>query len=250
MTYADIYSVSLSIRISDEDAQRIGQKIWYNESRMSIEKLTFWNENEPFPSLGIGHFIWYPHAYAQVKHFKESFPRLIRYMKKHHVSIPSWIARAQHAPWSNRKIFYASCNSSRMKELRTFLHKTIDIQARFIIDDFKDSLSNMLESLPVSQRRRIINQCNRVASHVNGIYALVDYANFKGVSCEPVKAYNNARWGLGSVLLCMKGTSRATALKDFCISARNALCYRAAHAPSDETHWIPGWFTRINSYME
>jgi hypothetical protein len=38
----------------------IGRKIWQNESGGTVEGLTAWNVGEEFPSLGIGHFIWYP----------------------------------------------------------------------------------------------------------------------------------------------------------------------------------------------
>ena len=40
-----------------------GMKIWQNESGATVSGLTHWNEGEEFPSLGIGHFIWYPHGF-------------------------------------------------------------------------------------------------------------------------------------------------------------------------------------------
>jgi len=63
-----------SIRLSDEQAARIGAKIWQNESGHTIGGLTAWNFGEEFASLGIGHFIWYPAGRRGP--FEESFPPL------------------------------------------------------------------------------------------------------------------------------------------------------------------------------
>ena len=42
------------------NVQELGQRIWKNECAGSVQGLVSWNEGEAFPSLGIGHFIWYP----------------------------------------------------------------------------------------------------------------------------------------------------------------------------------------------
>ena len=38
----------------------VGRKVWVNECDGTVAGLTSWNADEAFPSLGIGHFIWYP----------------------------------------------------------------------------------------------------------------------------------------------------------------------------------------------
>jgi hypothetical protein len=38
----------------------VGKKVWINECDGTVAGLTSWNGDEAFPSLGIGHFIWYP----------------------------------------------------------------------------------------------------------------------------------------------------------------------------------------------
>ncbi len=43
-----------SIVLSDADAAVIGRKIWQNECGGTVEGLTSWNAGEDFPSLGIG----------------------------------------------------------------------------------------------------------------------------------------------------------------------------------------------------
>ncbi len=64
----------------------IGEQIWQNECSKDKEKLIFWNPHEPFPSLGIGHFIWLPKD-SQVP-FEQTFPSLILFLKKEGLSPP------------------------------------------------------------------------------------------------------------------------------------------------------------------
>src|ERR1700733_6804496 len=66
------------LHLSDSEAAAIGNKVWRNECGGRIDGLTSWNVGEDFPSLGIGHFIWYPKD-AHDK-FEESFPRLIEFL--------------------------------------------------------------------------------------------------------------------------------------------------------------------------
>jgi hypothetical protein len=54
---------SLNEILTQEQAQTIGRQIWKNECGGTQEGLTSWNKGEEFPSLGIGHFIWYPKDY-------------------------------------------------------------------------------------------------------------------------------------------------------------------------------------------
>ena len=68
-----ITTLSSTTTLSTKDIESISDKIWQNESGKSIPWLTYWNPGESFPSLGIGHFIWYT---AQKREdFDESFPK-------------------------------------------------------------------------------------------------------------------------------------------------------------------------------
>ncbi|MDG1976339.1 MAG: hypothetical protein P8I39_07365, partial [Akkermansiaceae bacterium] len=49
-----------ALKLTAAQKSSIGQKIWQNESAGKVTGLTHWNDGEEFPSLGIGHFIWYP----------------------------------------------------------------------------------------------------------------------------------------------------------------------------------------------
>ncbi len=67
-----------SIQLSDSQAEKIGRRLWQNESGGTIAGLTAWNSGEDFASLGIGHFIWYPAG--KRGRFEESFPLLLQYL--------------------------------------------------------------------------------------------------------------------------------------------------------------------------
>ncbi|MFM8231634.1 MAG: hypothetical protein ACKOAL_10460, partial [Chthoniobacterales bacterium] len=81
------------IRINDAEADRIGRKIWRNECAGTKDGLTSWNKGEDFPSLGIGHFIWYPAGKRGP--FQESFPGLKDYLQSQGVKLPGWLAAAR-----------------------------------------------------------------------------------------------------------------------------------------------------------
>ena len=119
-----------SISVSPQDAHKIAEKIWKNECSSTLEKLTFWGSNENFPSLGIGHFIWYPKG--QEDRFQETFPDLLAYLEKEGATLPAWLKAARHCPWNSREEFYGQINSPKMKEFRQFLFDTKNLQALFI----------------------------------------------------------------------------------------------------------------------
>ena len=50
----------------------IADKIFHNEAGGVKNNLVYWNTGENFPSLGIGHFIWYKENEKGI--FEESFP--------------------------------------------------------------------------------------------------------------------------------------------------------------------------------
>src|SRR5256884_8644850 len=102
-----------AITLSQNDALRIGKKIWQNECNGTVAGLTSWNEGENFASLGIGHFIWYPKG--QRGPFEESFPKLVSFAGNSHALLPVWLQyhteadpAAAACPWNSRAEFYQS----------------------------------------------------------------------------------------------------------------------------------------------
>lgn len=251
-TYAVKQNYSTSLKISKQEAHTIGQKILRNECGSDYQKLTWWNAGEEFASLGAIHAIWYPAGAQQT--FKETFPSLIHFIESHSKKLPQGILdKTKRCPWRSRDEFMAALNSQKMQKLRNFLLETIDLQIAFVIQRLEKSLPKLLRSLQKeTQKNHIKNQFYRVAKTANGVYALVDYLNFKGEGTDPSCSYKGHRWGLLQVLEGMKGkTIGKEALDEFVQSAKHVLTIRVKNAPAarNEQRWLPGWFNRLNTYL-
>jgi hypothetical protein len=238
---------SQSVSLSDAQAERIGRRLWQNESGGTIAGLTAWNTGEDFASLGIGHFIWYPKNMRGP--FEESFPPLVQYLISNGVKIPAWLEQANGCPWSNRAQFIGDQQTPRMKELRSLLADTISLQARFAGLRLERALPKMLEAVPSEDRAKIRANFNRVAGEPQGLYALVDYVNFKGEGTLASERYRGEGWGLLQVLQEMRSGPAAA---EFSRAADRALTRRVANAPAarDEKRWLPGWRNRVRTYAQ
>jgi hypothetical protein len=238
---------SSGIRLSDAQAQEIGRRIWKNECAGTVEGLTSWNSGEAFASLGIGHFIWYPTGTTGP--FEESFPALIRYLQQDGVSVPRWLAEADGCPWPNRAAFQRDFQSSKMKELRALLVKTVPQQARFAALRLERALPKMLEAAPAAERERIRRNFYRVAAEPLGMYALMDYVNFKGEGVSPTERYNGQGWGLLQVLEEM---GDGPPMNEFSRASYAVLARRVENSPParNEAKWLPGWRNRCNTYAQ
>jgi hypothetical protein len=235
------------LRISPQQAMRIGQRIWQNEGAGKVENLIVWNEGEDFPSLGIGHFIWYPAGVAGP--FVESFPDFLDYLAQTR-PLPPWLTKTAYAPWPDRTAFFADMNSTRMDSLRDLLQSTITEQTRFIIRRLQAALPRLLAAASGErQRQHIRRQFNRVAATARGIYALVDYVNFKGEGLSEQERYQGHGWGLFQVLDSMRPDA-ADAIDEFIRAANEVLTRRVANAERDETQWLPGWRRRLETYRQ
>ncbi|MFM7373705.1 MAG: hypothetical protein ACKO39_00935 [Chthoniobacterales bacterium] len=234
------------IRISDAEADRIGQKIWRNECSGTRDGLTAWNKAEDFPSLGIGHFIWYPEGKGGP--FKESFPALKDYLQSQGVKLPGWLAAAGACPWKNRTDFMADFNGPRLSGLRDLLASTVGLQARYAALRLEAALPKMLESAPAAQREKIRANFYRVANSPGGLYPLMDYVNFKGEGTSPTERYQGEGWGLLQVLAGMPESGSPTAA--FSRSADRVLTRRVELSPParGEKKWLAGWRNRVSSY--
>ncbi|EIJ41771.1 hypothetical protein BegalDRAFT_0863 [Beggiatoa alba B18LD] len=236
------------VQLSEQEALAIGYKIWQNESGAKVEGLTVWNAGEEFASLGIGHFIWAPKGKKPV--FTEGFPLLLQFMQTKKIAIPQWLANTPYCPWESRETFNKAINSKEMLALRSFLHETLSTQVEFMAYRVEQSLPTLLASLPhEAQREKVKQQFYRVAQSANGIYALIDYVNFKGEGTSTTERYQGQGWGLLQVLENMSGdTKQPTA--EFATAAIKVLTQRVKNAPVErnEQRWLAGWTNRVNTY--
>lgn len=241
------YIEANALQISSEEVKRVGDFIYKRECASNQSKLIFWNEQEEFPSLGIGHFIW--HTKTGAKDKIQQFPELIAYFKKNNLIIHGWLS-CPFAPWKDRKEFLAEQGSDRMKELLELLSNTIQLQAQFIVERFqKTSLENILKVLTQENQKKIKRQLDRLIAVPGGYVALIDYTNFKGDGTNLAERYCNQGWGLLQVLLNMTETN--SPLQDFVASAQDLLAQRVANSAPEknEQKWLLGWNNRVKSYL-
>ncbi len=240
------------IAISDVQALAAGKKLWKNECAGTVEGLTSWNSGEDFASLGIGHYIWYPAGKRGP--FEESFPELVRFLSTENVALPDWLKHANDCPWNARADFLRDRSGERLTGLREILASTVALQARFSANRLQAALPKMLGALPPDQRAKVSAQFERVARSPNGVYALVDYVNFKGEGVLPTERYRGQGWGLLQVLAGMAGDPASgpspAASREFADSAARVLTERVANSPAErgESRWLAGWKSRVRTY--
>ena len=237
-----------ALQLTAAQKATIGQKIWQNESGGKITGLTAWNAGEEFPSLGIGHFIWYPAGFNG--RWTESWPEFVRYATSRGLTVPA-VGRQADCPWGSRAAFTRDFNGPELTGLRNWLAANIPVQTEFIAYKSRAALPNILRAAPAAQRAKIQANYQKVASTPNGIYALVDYVNFKGEGTNPTETYNGQGWGLMWVLMDMRDTaSGQAAAREFAAAAKRRLDVRIKNAPAarGEGRWREGWHNRCDSY--
>ncbi|MDX6768894.1 MAG: hypothetical protein SF051_05135 [Elusimicrobiota bacterium] len=243
------------IRLTPEQALSVGRRIFQNEAGGKVELLTHWNQHEDFPSLGIGHFLWY--VPGRPGRFTETFPGLLDHLAAEGVALPAWLAVTPRpgCPWNDRASFYAEFDGPRLTELRRLLADTIPQQARFIAGRLEAALPKVLAAAPAAERARLEERFYRVAAAPNGVYALVDFVNFKGEGINPAERYNGEGWGLLQALELMADAGPGQpSVEAFAAGCDAALTRRVANAPADrraaEQGWLPGWRRRLATYRE
>jgi len=238
------------IRLSEADAAAIGRKIWQNECAGTVEGLTSWNAGEDFPSLGIGHFIWY--IDGRPGPFQESFPPLIAYMQQKGTAVPAWVASAKGSPWKSRSEFLAAQSTPQMKEMRQFLANTVSVQTGFIVQRLEQALPKMRDvTSGDAEKTRLRENFYKMAGSRTGLYALIDYVNFKGEGVKAEEKYKGQGWGLRDVLLEMgPNAGGQTSANEFSEAAKRVLQRRIKNAPADrgESRWSAGWMNRCETY--
>jgi serine/threonine protein kinase len=221
-------------QFSEMEAAKIGQQIWKNENAGRLSGLISWDDDKLL--LGIGHFVWSPKS--QNDKFTDNFSDLIYFLEKKGVTIPLWLLNTSSSPWLTESDFIRNQETYQMISLRNLMQNTIPQQVYFMIERLKLSLPKMLETVPTyKQRQHIYTQIKRLVQTPKGLYAMIDYANFKGKAQD---------WGLLQVLEQMSSTGKAT--EDFANAAELILKRHRQNAPLDDAPWLRNWQNRINTY--
>ncbi|WP_207308986.1 hypothetical protein [Marinobacter salicampi] len=243
---------AIELRLSDAELTVVGQKVFQNECAGKTSCLVHWNKGEAFPSLGIGHFIWYPTDVSG--RFVESFPDLIAFMQHRSVALPQVLQGLEpfDAPWPDRDEFLQVSDSAEVDSLRQFLVQTSGLQAEFMFGRAQRSIERVIAAVIPQDRELIRRRLEALTSTPGGVYALIDYVNFKGEGLSNQERYNNQGWGLLQVLQAMGegGTDPATALLAFRDAAGQMLTRRANNADKaiEKEIWLPGWLKRLETY--
>lgn len=240
---------NLKSPLTEAELRTFADLLWQRECGKSIQGLVSWNEGEAFPSLGIGHFIWYPANYKGP--YQETFPELIIFLQQHKVPIPAWLLKASKTgcPWPDRAIFMAD-RSDKINELRTLLADTRQLQAQFVLQRFVPVRQKLADVAPVNDRTDILKQFDRMAQTSKGLFAMIDYVHFKGEGVGTTERYQGRGWGLLQVLSQMHGERADDALAEFITQAKQVLQRRVDLSPKGrgELRWLKGWWARVEGY--
>jgi len=248
----------LSVLLSLEEKQWIGDKIYQNECASKPDNLTYWGKGEDFPSFGIGHFIWYSNQSKGP--FKETFPQMVAYVSQYQPP-PQWLSQLTplHSPWKHKKQFDQAWSTSRLSSLRDWLLETRAYQAEFVVNQFNTRLNERLanQSYTDEQKKKLQQFVSRFLSFKEGRFALIDYVNFKGLG-NSQEHYQGEAWGLVSVF------EELSAIDDplekfsdekimflFVEAAKKRLKLRTQLAPKErkESRWLAGWYKRLDGYL-
>jgi len=240
--------------LDDADYNWIGSRIYQNEAMGKAEYLTHWNEGEDFPSMGIGHFIWFPRGVDAP--FDESFPAMVSYVKQQAgdlAPLPGWLEELEpfDAPWGSKQEFDQARASAEMAQLRNWLERTAQWQARFIVSAFEQRWQDL--DLPEERKQQMTGQLQQLVGTARGLFAVIDYYNFKGLGTNPRERYQEQGWGLIQVLEAMPQpvSNGQDPVKLFRVAAAARLSLRVELSPPErnEARWLEGWLKRLDGYL-
>ncbi len=241
-----------AFEISKADSLLIADRVFKNECNGEKDCLLEWNVDEDFLSLGLEHFVWYPDNSPSIS--KESFKSYLQYARQAGERLPVWLDKTPFpsCPWSSREQFLAGKDSRLYKDIMDFMVRTKDCQVNYLIENTKRSLQQIIAVVPWDQRSRITKYISQLTSTPQGLYAIVDYLNFKGAGMGDSDNFKDEGWGLLQVLQGMYDTpTPQTTLKEFVRSAKIVLMHRVFLAPDDkrEDRWLAGWLRRVDTYL-
>ena len=244
-------SYAMTLEISKADTSLIAKRVFKNECNVEKDCLLEWNVGEDFLSLGLGHFIWYPQNAPGIS--QESFKSYLQYAREAGERLPVWLDKTPFpsCPWLSREQFLNSKGSKQYQDMADFMIKTKHCQADYIIENAKRLFQKIIDAAPQDQRLRITKYLSQLSSNAQGLYAIIDYVNFKGAGTGDSEKFQGEGWGLLQVLQGMRDmpASQGT-LAEFVRSAKDVLKRRVLFSPLDrhEGKWLAGWLRRIDTY--
>jgi len=252
-TPASLWASSQDTPMTADELGCLQKMIFFNECSGRVERMITWNADEDFPSFGLGHFIWYPQG--RKGPYQALFPDFLSFLEAQKTEIPAWIKAlpTREAPWQSREEFLSDLSSERMISLRNFLDRTQGFQTQFIIQRIKGILPRMLAAIPEEKRPEIELKFKEIEEAPRGMFALIDYVNFKGEGILETERSQGQGWGLLQVLEEMRTPEKKEgALEEFVRAAKKVLENRVKNAPPEKdcSKRLGGWKTRVKNYLK
>ncbi len=251
-TPQDISSITTILHrlaeLPEQTTEAIAHQIWKNEGNHKEEFLLFWNSLEPFLSLGIGHFIWYPET--EKKTYQEGFPQYLQFAKAQKASMPVWLESLPPCPWPDRETFLQQKHQPQAQELLQWLSRTTSLQARFLLHRLQATIIDMWLAAKQEQKQSLTNNLLSMTLSPQGIYALIDYLNFKGSGLLDSERYQSKGWGLFQALTEMNTNPSLPPIDRWIAKTSELLILRVQNAPKPEEQFLKGWLQRISTYRE
>ena len=117
------------LSISKAELDIVAEKIFKNEAGGKKIDLVYWNTGEDFPSLGIGHFIWYKQG--QRGRFLESFPQLVAYYKSRNIKMPEIMEENVYSPWESREELFELRDAGN-EDIAELINSAISLSPEFL----------------------------------------------------------------------------------------------------------------------
>jgi hypothetical protein len=256
------YPITLSL--NQDLVENIGRKVLYNETHCQASALVHWNTGELFPSLGIGHAIWFPRNVNPG--FQESFPNLMKFIRlrisaQGKMMIPAWLDMdvIGPAPWADKNEFDNPPIglAGKKEELQAFLSlpEVVRLQMAYLVYRLETGIYKILADTEwkgdMTGAQKIYDNFLALSSGAFGLRSMVDYTNFKGEGVRWIERtyFNKYQWGLKQVLLQMPDQP-TNLYMDFADAAQMMLERVVANVAPERQElakkWLVGWTVRVN----
>ena len=209
------------IRLTPNEETKLISFIAKKEFGGDWSKSVDWNPEEDFPSLGLGHYLWFPEGSKAP--FNESFKDFIRFAYERDqkddlgLKFPEVLklnnGEIAPAPWSTRDAFLKAKKSGALEELVSFIsnEKVRKLQLEYQLSHAKDVAEKAIvyngeagdqKALSTTEERGAF--LRELLQHPEGVALLVHYPTFKGDGFSPKERYasgdGNKGWGFFQVL--------------------------------------------------
>lgn len=226
---------------SEEKMSALENKIKKNEVS-SQDKVMYWHLHEPFPYLGIGRFIWFPKDASFS--YEEDFPSLLKFMKSKGHKLPDWLDADFHCPWSTRQEFEK--DQKKQFELKQALDSGIDLQIKFLVIHSFEIFQKIIDSCEPSHQAAIQSKFENILKDPRGLYALIDYCQFKGSGLNEKEFKDGHGFGLKQVIEALP--SDCLNVEGFVKTAKDILKQRVKNSNGHDEKWLSSWINRLDRY--